>query len=262
MPETLKTYERSIRLTDAELLLLDGKVRPAVQAVVDEAKAASACGIGDTTFAEIIRRATVEGKLTERRRYIGTCRGCDATTTYVKFQKGRNRGQTDWKRPIKVYGTSFMDGIVTMENHSSFGYCHKCEIDASNRIHKYIIDHDLPIELPGKDSKWVKEAKLTCRECKKEMWEFDMGLSPTMMGDGFYYSKCPHCSAQSSLFQHHDHTPEKRAVEIKTLTNHKGCWQRKGYQCNCHLHISRGVFEAQQRHLGTCPHYTTQTETD
>jgi hypothetical protein len=212
-------FTRKVELTDYELILLDTKVRPEIQVEVDKAKSALRFSdIGDGVLSEIIQLASLEGRLKARRRSIGKCQKCGAKTTYAKVKRGRNRGSIDFKRPLLVIGTSFMDGFITVSNYSKFGYCRLCEVGVVDELQGYILEKQLRIEIPDIDkTAWVREDKLVCRGCGKDMWQFDMGLSQTLMGDGFYYCSCPHCSARAELFNNHENTDEWRMVEKSSL---------------------------------------------
>jgi len=217
---------REIKLSDEELLLLDGKVSPDAQKIINWVKTINQyADIGDRTYAEIIALAAAKGALRCNSRELNSC-PCGKSREYRTLTRGRNRGKKDFDHPIRFYGVSFMDGFVTVQGHSNFGYCHECGEKAIQTIAQYIQNHDLKIEIPG-ESKWIKEEKGVCKSCGKDMWQFDMMLSPTWQRDGYYYSDCPHCGAEGGLFSAHGSTNEFRMVEASGLKRVKNCWQRR-----------------------------------
>jgi hypothetical protein len=223
-----RVHMRDISLSDKEILLLDGKVNETAQEVINYVKKIDEfANIGDRVYAEIIVRALLKGELTVSYRDISHC-SCGATTEYRKITRGRRRGEFDYDHPIRLYGMSFMDGFVIVKGHSEFGFCQKCGEKAKSAILDYIKEHDLPIQIgrSGNDSAWIKENAKICKGCNEQIWEFDMGLEYTIMGDGRYYSKCPKCGAEGGLFASHEPTKKFRMVRRSELRQIKNCWQR------------------------------------
>ena len=216
---------REISLSDEEILLLDGRVNESAQEVINYVKKIDEfADVGDRVYAEIIVQALSKGELNISYRDISRC-SCGRTTEYRKITRGRNRGKLDFDHPIRIRGISFMDGFVVINGHSEFGFCQGCGEKAKQAILNYIKVHDLPIQT-DKESDWIKEDAKICRGCKEQIWEFDMGLEYTIMGDGRYYSKCPKCGAEGGLFASHDSAKKFRMVRKSELRQVKNCWQR------------------------------------
>lgn len=217
---------KEVSLTHGELLLLDGKVNEKAQEVINYVKKINEfADIGNPVYAEIIVQALVKGELTISYRDINRC-ACGAKTEYRKITRGRRRGELDYDHPIRLYGTTFMDGFVVVKGHSEFGFCQSCGEKAKSTILDYIKAHDLPIQT-GTDSNWIKEEAKICRGCKEEIWQFDMGLEYTIMGDGRYYSACPKCGFKGGLFASHESAKKFRMVHRSELRQVKNCWQRE-----------------------------------
>lgn len=225
MSEHIKTYKTD--LTHEELVLLDGKVRNSVQEVIDLAKEENSIGFDFPLINEIIRNAKKAGKLTWSRKSIRYCSHCKQSAGYAKYTRnGRyhRKGEPNHKRPLTFSGFKFNPGFITIKRHGDCcATCEKKHKVIENAI-GYIINNNLQIQLPaytnryveGITSRWQKDPIRICFKCKKEAYESEMGKSRTLMNDGYYPSKCPHCKAESTPFgRSHKSTDKFRMIEIK-----------------------------------------------
>ncbi len=210
---------KRVDLTAEELLLLDGKVRADVQEIVNAVKMAQ------SVHQHPIVGATIADSLkTGRFRYeidrIQYCRLCNSSAGYAKHKRsGRyhNKGGDNHKKPLYMQGIRLNPGFVRIAGHGDF--CCKC--DAKDRITTSIIEtilsKQLPIELVGnKRTQFKRDDVRICRSCNKEMYESEMGREMTMMGDGYYPSKCPHCGTKSNLFASHGTSPKFRMLPVES----------------------------------------------
>jgi hypothetical protein len=220
------TTIREVKLTNQELLLLDGKVNEVAQKVVNEVKEIMKyADIGDEMLAEIISLALKKGELTRNHREISECRKCGKHKTYKTITRGRKKGKLAYDHPLYVWGRTYLDGFVTIKGYSPFSYCDECTKEVEHTLIDYIKINDLPIQLSDTEG-WQKENAKICMYCGEKIWEFDMGLEYTLMADGRYYSECPKCKTKASLFQSHKSTKEFRMVRASELKRVKNCWQR------------------------------------
>lgn len=220
---------REIELEDDEILLLDGKVNEKAQELINEVKQfRKYINSGHILYAEIIAAAEKQAELRYTHRTILHCEMCNKSAKYPIYKSGRNKGKENRnKNRIRMFGTTFMDGFVTIDGYSKWGFCKECGEKAIKAITDYIKTNDLHIQLP-RESKWIKEEKRECFNCKEKIWEFDMGLNRTLIGDGNYYAICNKCGAESNVFGGTHHSTRKvRAVEASTLKKVGNCWQRR-----------------------------------
>ena len=80
----------------------------------------------------------------------------------------------------------------------------------------------MPIEIQKNDiaeTKYKKDSVYICHKCGEKMYESEMGKASTLMGDGYYPSKCPKCGAESLLFGNiYKLTDEFRMVKCEWTT--------------------------------------------
>jgi hypothetical protein len=137
------------------------------------------------------------GKLVIRKTFGRYCPVCKTSGGYVKFKSGPRKGCDNTKRPLLISGyyvkTSNVSWVDTIH------WCEKCE--AKNRfkevIEKVIIEQDLQVEMVG--TAWKRSQGRKCFECGQEMFEYEMGKLPAILG-GTYPGICPHCKVESRPF--------------------------------------------------------------
>lgn len=208
---------RKVELTDEELLLLDGKVGEKAQGIVEQAKLALQHAELGPLGSEVLRLALEQGEFKCNYTSLRYCGICKKSAGYAKFKGGRNRGQDNHKRPLYFSGIEFMPGFITMRGYASNGGCKECVGDLPNRIWKYIVEKDLPIQGVGADARWAKENLRKCKSCGAEFGEFDMYIRQALMGDGWLHAGCPSCEEQSSLFHSPFESTGHRMVRTDSL---------------------------------------------
>jgi hypothetical protein len=216
-----------VPLSEDEILTLDGRVNDKAQSFVDHVKQKRTY-IGLTTYEqEVLASAQDRGALDYSIRQIDSCPLCDKKTTYVKYKSGYNKGRANYDKPIHVRGYSFNDGFITIKGYSSLGFCIDCGQVIENHVVDYILTHDLHNQLARDErSKYLREDSRNCYKCNAHIWEFDMGLSPTLMDVGYYYSKCSECGAEAGLFVAHKTNKAFRVVPISSVIKRGTCYQR------------------------------------
>lgn len=199
-----KTYE--IKLLFEELKELDGKVSEAAQKVIDQVKKEYAYGFSLPIINEILRKSEETGELTWRYKQIRSCDYCDKKHDYYRYPRsGRyhSKGDKNFNNPIYYSGIKFHEGFVTVQGLGDM--CSECneKYNIINQLIDYILDNDLKIQIQKndyRDSRYLKDDIRICYSCDYEMAESEMGKESTIMGDGYYPSSCPKCSAKSSAF--------------------------------------------------------------
>ena len=181
-------------LTDEELILLDGKCGDKIQEKVEEAKkrlAVQSDSEHHDIIAAIVVQAEKDGELRFYRQYISYCNLCGEGTTYPKYTKGRNKGRTNYDKPLQPYG-------VQIAYHSLCTACWNA-IQPDLMIALEDVKAEIPRYLTGYPPKYRKEYLYQC-ECGWIGRSGLLGRSTTLMGDGSYPSTCPQCGAQNILF--------------------------------------------------------------
>lgn len=201
-----------VRLTDAELAVLDGRCSPAVQAEVDSAVARLAAARDLSHLppavaglvADIVNEARTNGLVTLRPARISHCRLCGTSAGYAPFKSGPNRGLPNRKRPLTVPGYEFARRTVTVQNTVTVGGCKDCVDPALDDIRVALSGVRAEIadalRLPGTPS-YRKHDNRRCTKCGWEGHEGQMRRLPTIMGDGTYPGGCPDCDATNALFR-------------------------------------------------------------
>lgn len=210
-----KTYD--VDLTYNEIILLDGKVNEKVQKTINTAKMEKGFGFDNPSVNEALAEAMNTGKLTWRYKQISNCEYCGKKRdyyTYARDSRYHRKGEKNHDAPKYYSGMKFNEGFVTMQGYGDM--CTDCFEKYKKAMIDYIIDNDLPIEIQKNDykiTKYLKDPICICYKCGKEMRESEMGRHSTMMGNGDYPSKCPHCGAES-LFLGNSHKPTDKFVMI------------------------------------------------
>lgn len=203
----------SVRLTDAELLLLDGQCSPEAQAEVDAAKRrrATASAFSDLTEAQaaLVSKAVEEAlsnkKLGLRGVGLRHCDVCGKSAGHYRFKSGRRKGQPDYKRPLSFSGVELADRMVSIAGYASCGCCADCWAAVRPAVLESVsgLEAEIAESLTGEPPRWRRVLNRRCTSCGWEGTEDQMRPAPTLMGDGTYPSGCPKCPAKNALF----HTP-------------------------------------------------------
>jgi hypothetical protein len=204
----------SLKLTDEELILLDGKCRPEIQKAVDAAKdRLSSCKklpnltSSEAGFvADVVRCAQLKGILSWQPIFLKECKVCGTSCEYRKYLrrgKWHNKGDPDYSHPIYLSGMELDKSRVFMQGYANLGACRKCMTKLIPSLTEALLDvhAELPSELSkGKSPTYKRWDNMQCTECNWTGHEGQMRRLRTMMGDGTYPGGCPNCKAENHLF--------------------------------------------------------------
>lgn len=197
-----------VRLTDSELMLLDGQVSDKVQAEVDQAKrrlrAADKLGhlspILAGLIADIVADAQTHGRLVYRPERIPYCTLCGSSPdpAYVPYKSGPNKGLPNYKKPRYLNAQEFAWRFVTVRNSVRVGGCTDCVKPILPDIREAL--RGVPAEVPDTlraegEPVRKRHANRHCLKCDWTGHEGEMIWERTIMGDGRFPSKCPVCEA-------------------------------------------------------------------
>lgn len=203
----------SVKLTPAELLLLDGKVSDEVQKEINTVKISNTIDpdLSESErlmIAELITIAKSKKRLTYSRANISSCPCCKTSKgyhLYTRSSRSHRKGDKNYSNPIVFTGFDLDRGVVTMQNYISRGFCGFCEDRVKPELVKQllmIVDQEkiqLPEALTGVSQKYFVVDKVRCIECSWEGLEDEMKKLPAMMG-GEYFGGCPKCEAKNLPF--------------------------------------------------------------
>lgn len=197
-----------VRLTDTELVALDGRCRDEVQAEVDKAlrRLESVAARPDLTeaqarlVADVVSEATTAGLLVWHRRRARSCPLCDKGYGYHQFKSGPRRGKPNHSKPITYACIELAHRFVRVENHLRLGCCVDCMTAMRPVLADALADvrAELPAELhtDGRPT-FRRHARRRCPDCGWEGHEGEMRRLRTVLGDGSYPGGCPACSFES-----------------------------------------------------------------
>lgn len=198
----------AVNLTDAELLLLDGRCSDDVQKAVDLAKARSvqAASHPDLTPAEValltkvLHEAKTHGRLVWQFRNTRSCSLCDKTYDFHRYKSGPRRGERNTSKPKMHRGVELAPRFVTFQGSVTVGGCVECMERMAPVIAAAIEAEGLRVQLPPRliaempdAQRWVKDPHRECQACGWTGGESEMGKRRTMFGDGWYPAECPSC---------------------------------------------------------------------
>lgn len=199
---------RSVSLTDTELVILDGRCRAEVQAVVDQAKARLAMGAKLAHLpanlagfiADAVAEAEGEGRLTFQWKSIRSCALCGKDAGYaVHTRSGRyhRKGDTNYDKPRYLNGIEIARRFITIRGHAALGCCAECFNALKPALQETLADvrAEIPEMLLGRPSRFRRFSRARCTECGWEGHEGQMRQLLTWMGDGYYPGGCPKCPA-------------------------------------------------------------------
>ena len=198
----------TVRLTAAELALLDGQCRAEVQADVESAKMALALADSDLTpgqrklVAEAVAEATKHGLLVYRGKWITSCSVCGKQGVYARYKSGRNRGRENYDKPLGFNGIELAERFVTMRGHASLGGCDECVSKVRTTLVEALrsVRAELPENLRSTDSpRFKRYASAECTSCG---WTGHEGqMTPVRaLFEGYYPGGCPKCCAKNEPF--------------------------------------------------------------
>lgn len=193
-----------VKLTDAELLLLDGQCSTEAQQQVDAAKARAQYAAAAPELTDGQRKLLVtaidtarrEKKLIYRHVRIRCCDACGRTGGYYVFKSGRRAGKEDWNRPLSFDGIELEDSFVTITGYALVGGCTACVAAIEPFLRDALATEPMESRwTPG----WKRYRNCVCAACHWEGDDHQLGMLPSLMGGG-YPGKCPSCGAENRLF--------------------------------------------------------------
>lgn len=198
----------AVTLTDDELVRLDQHVRPEVQEAVNAARARITARVAWPNLrpaiaglvADVVTEAETNGRLIYQRRGLRRCSLCGTGAGYVPFKSGRRKGEPNYDRPRMLDGIEFADRFVTIVGRVAVGGCTDCVTPAVPVIVESLrgVKAELPDALAAEgEPRWKRYANRRCTSCGWEGHEGEMRQARTLIGDGFYPSGCPACSAEN-----------------------------------------------------------------
>jgi hypothetical protein len=200
-----------VTLTDAELLVLDGRCSEKVQDKVDAARSRveTATAHPDLSpemaglIADVVTEAKAKGLLLWRGTRARLCRVCGKSAGYAKFKSGPRKGSENYDKPLTFPAVEMADRFVRVSNHVSLGACSDCAAEAKPHLVAALaaVRAQVPADLAaaGRPA-WKRYGVRTCPECGWTGHEGEMRQLPTLMPGGTYPGGCPSCEFESRPF--------------------------------------------------------------
>jgi len=204
----------AVSLTDEELLLLDGRVAEKPQAEVDAAKRRIAARSEGLTIrqsdliAAVVAHALKEGTLRWTSKPIASCQICGRDDGYRKFKSGQRKGQNDYKHRKTFQGRDLDTSFVTVQHRAFLGGCTDCMDALVPHLRAALADIavDAPASLLGDDHPaFTKRRNRKCKKCGWQGHEGEMTQDRTLMGDGWFPSRCPECGTGGAFNRDVEH---------------------------------------------------------
>jgi len=200
----------SVKLTADELIQLDGKVRPEVQAEVNEAKEAKSLetvvnNASEARFiAEVVREAETKGRLVFKYISIHRCDYSGKSAGYAKHKRsGRyhRKGELNFEKPLTMTGVDLAHRCITINGYATLGCCLEFWDAVRSKLAARLegVKAEIPEEITGHSPLWKWFQKFHCTECGWEGREDQLGKLPGVLG-GYYAGECPNCFAQNLIF--------------------------------------------------------------
>jgi hypothetical protein len=199
-----------VALSDAELVLLDGRCSAEAQTEIDAAKrrlafaaAHADLSAADAGFvADVVNAAIANGRLTYSRAQLLSCSLCERVRTYAKRKRWSRKGAAgspDYDRPIYVPGVDLAQGFVIVQGIARLGCC----VDCLTRLRPVLataladVRAQIPEGITGVPARFVRYGHRHCAECGWDGHEGEMRRERTVLGDGTYPAGCPKCDANN-----------------------------------------------------------------
>lgn len=215
----------NLKLTDDEVLCLDGKCRPEIQTEVENARARLACVAKHATLppalagfiADVVAEARKSGRLVCRNASLRHCKLCNKAAGYAVRKRSSYKGakgSPDWSRPLVLHGVELADDFVRVTDHIRLGGCLTCMDAVKPALVEALADVqcELPERLTGKPPAWKKHSLKKCRRCGWEGHEGQLGLMPGLLGGPQIRGVCPGCGVKEELFNRTFDTPSGHVV--------------------------------------------------
>lgn len=198
----------SANLTDAELILLDGRCSAEVQVQVNAAKARAEAVATRSHLpahiarlvADVVSEATTNGLVSYGPVRIRGCDYCGAKPDplYVRYKSGPRRGRSNYDKPRYLSGVEYAQRFVRMEGYPTLGACSDCEAAASGELVDALagVHAQIPARLAAAGRPvWVRYDRRHCKRCDWSGHAGQMVHERALMGDGWYPARCPDCGA-------------------------------------------------------------------
>jgi len=212
-----------IELNYKELCLLDNlEIRIDTQQIINNIKKQVNFNFDLPEMGEILFSSIESGKFYWEYTRLNYCKICKKSCDYARYTRStryHRRGEKNHSKPIYFSGLRFNPGFVVIRGYGDM--CSECEskYNVIDTLCKYIFDNDLKIEIKNNDkykTKYKYDQGRKCFNCKKEMYESEMGSLPAMIS-GRYKGICPHCGAKSLILEKsHEITDKFRMIQVKS----------------------------------------------
>lgn len=138
--------------------------------------------------------------------------GCGKTYGYLPYESGPNRGLYNRKKPRHYQAIDLSAAFVRIRGHVRLGGCQDCYTEVKPHLVRALagIEVQLPDALLADDAteRWFKSDNIACPRCEWTGHRRQLGKLRTLMGDGFYFGKCPGCGHEAAFpgeqFKHTD----------------------------------------------------------
>lgn len=225
-----------VYLTSKELSLLDGNCSPETQKLVDAAKIrlqwqAELPGLTEAHaefVSRLMERATTAKRLILAGVYLKKCPVC-ARVGENDYCKRTERKQFGYKKgdlmgTIKIPGYELADTCVRMEGYVTLGCCSECWRIIKPYAASILADiqAEIPMTITGIPPRYMRVHPAACTECGWKGTQYEMGLLPTLMGDGRYRGACPSCKAENGLFMNRVAIDGAVSIVVKLPEMHIG----------------------------------------
>lgn len=199
-----------IRLTDEELIVLDGHCQEETQREVEAAKKRleSVRRHADLPpnvaafIADVVGVAATDGRLIHQHTGIKFCPVCKKDAGYaVHSRSGRfhRKGERNLDRPLAMGAVELRYSFITVARSVVLGCCDGCWRQAQPALAEDLRDvmAEIPASITGRPSRWRRHGNRKCLQCGWTGHEGLMTRSPTILGDGTYPAGCPSCKAEN-----------------------------------------------------------------
>lgn len=203
----MKTPLYMVSLTADEIVLLDGQVRPDVQAKVDEAKEAKALeDFADDAaqarfIADALREARTNGRLILRWVSLHYCDYSGKSAGYGTHRRGgkyHRKGETDYGKPLTMAGVELADRFIHIQGRAALGCCREFWDKVLPKLAAKLADvkAEIPEGITGHPPRWKRFGLCRCEKCGWSGHEGQLLKLPALFG-GHYAGECPSCHAKN-----------------------------------------------------------------